>query len=84
MISGTAPAYNLPGSPDKTADAAEVLQELIDTGYIKVDASKGKITVERSVLEVLKSNGFAFDSIHSTQSARSCSSTTGSGTGSGE
>ena len=36
------------------AQAAEVVQELVEKGYLKVDPSSGRILMKRSVYEILR------------------------------
>lgn len=60
-------------------EAAKVVQELVESGYLKVDESSGRLTLKKSVLDLLKEAGIAKEGSHSDLSASSCNSTVGGG-----
>ena len=55
-ISGVCHAYTNSSPPELPREAADTLQTLIDQGHISVNPTTGQLTVESSVLEILRQN----------------------------
>jgi len=63
-----------------TLGAAEILKELVDAGYVKVDPKTGSLKVNASIFKILKDAGIADANGNTIMEADGgCSDTTGGG-----
>jgi hypothetical protein len=78
LASGAANAsLSNPQVDPASQDAAQVIEELVRAGFVKVDATSGCLVLEKSVLEILKEAGVAKERPHSEVQVAACGSTHG-------
>lgn len=78
LILASGPAQGtLPTSQEDAAseEAALIIEQLVESGLIKIEDSSGRIILKKSVLDILKNTGIATETPHSQIADTSCGGT---------